>query len=164
MPGTVTGGYSGHQAYEYLNIGGTYETPTWVRIARIEDIEMPDERGGSDLKCKGSDYVKHINGRRTTGVSFKYKAKKGADPVLDELKAAFESNDSNCVDYMALDGAADVSGSKGFRAPFTVMKLSESRPDEGPVVFDVELKLVDTEIPDGPTQGEDWEREAVTIA
>lgn len=157
------GAYPGHLAHEYINIGGTFESPTWVRVARVEDVDLPDERSSGDFKLKGSDFVKTVVGPRTTSIGFKYRKKLSSDPVYDELLAAYEDA-ASCVDYAATDLAIATVGAKGFRGPYKVTKFSESRPYENVVEVDVELKLADAEredLPDNAGEYIPWEREAI---
>ncbi len=157
------GAIPGHLAFEYLNLAATFEAPAWTRISRVEDVDLPDERSSTDVKLKGSDFVKAVSGPRTTSIAFKYKKKLSADPIYDELLAAFEDS-SLCVDYAAIDQDITVVGAKGFRGPYIVTKFSESRPYEGIVEIDVELKMADAEredLPGSPGTYIPWEREAI---
>lgn len=160
MPEATNGAYAGHQACEYLQIGGSYATPTWVRIKRIEDVDMPDERGTSQFKIKGSDFERTIRGVRAKGVAFKYRKKRAADPVFAELKAAYEGHDL-AVEYAATDRPIATVGAEGFRGPFTVTKFNETRPFEGVVEVDIELKFADADHP--VETGEPWEIEPILV-
>ena len=160
MSDTITGAYPGNLATEYLNLGD-YANPTWTRIKRVEDVDLPDERGGSEFRNKGSDFTRFIRGVRTKSIAFKYRKKRASDPIFDELKTAYD--DPNvCVEYAALDRPIADSGANGFRGPFVVTKFSESRPFENVVEVDVELKMADADHP--VTAGEPWEIEPIVTA
>lgn len=158
MAEETAGAYAGHQACEYLQIGGSYASPTWVRIKRIEDVDQPDERGASEFRMKGSDFTRTIRGVRTKGVAFKYRRKRAADPVFAELKECYEDPDK-CVEYAATDRPIATEGAAGFRGPFVVTKFNETRPFEGVVEVDIELKFADADHP--VNTGEPWDIEAV---
>lgn len=160
MADEITGAYPGHLACEYLNLG-TYAAETWARVTRVEDVDLPDERGGSEFRIKGSDFTRNIRGVRTKTVAFKYRRKRAADPIYDELKAAYE-DPNKCVEYCAVDRLITVDGANGFRGPFNVSKFSETRPYENVVEIDIELKMADADHP--VNAGEAWEIEPVLIS
>ena len=151
-----TGGYTGLDAFEYLNLG-TYAAKAWSRLKRVEDVDMPDERTSVELKLKGTEFEKTLVGQRKTSVSFVYKLKRGTDPIYAALKTAYETK--GCVEYLAADGDITVSGSAGTAGPYMVTKFGEKRPFGDAVGVEVELKLADAEIPGSP--GTDWELEAI---
>lgn len=154
----MSGAINGIEAFEYLNTG-TYASPTWARISRVEDVDLPDERETGELRIKGSDDVKTLVGPRKRSIAFRYKYKKGTDAIFTALQTAYTNK--SIVDYMALDGAADVDGSKGHRGPYKVTKFSQSRPMVNPLEYDVELQVADTDEPGN--DGTPWEVTAVTI-
>lgn len=162
MTTTGEGGYSGHETYEYLNTG-TYASPTWVRIGRIEDVDLPSNRSANGYKIKDRDDVLYISGRRDRAVAFKYRRIKGTDPVYAALKAAHDAGNAGCVDFMELDGPAATVGSKGTRGPYLVPKFDESRKDESIVEVDVELKPADATRDDGGNEVA-WPIAAITIS
>lgn len=150
---------NGQEAYEYINTG-THGSPTWSRIARVEDVDMPDERDSGEMRTKESDFVKTLIGPRKRSIAFRYKYKKATDAVFAALQTAFATK--AVVDYMALDGPAATTGSKGFRGPFKVTKFSESRPYTNPLEYDVELMHCDADDPD--EAGTPWDIAAVTVS
>ena len=152
--------YPGHNAYEYLNLG-TYDTPVWTRIARVEDVGIEDNRSENDLKLKESAWVKNIRGRRARQVTFKYTKKRGTDAIYNELLAAYEGEDV-CVEYAATDLPITTPGAKGFRAPMNVAKFDEDRTQEQAVTVEVTLKLQDAVHPLYYPQS--WEPEAILVA
>tara|TARA_A100001391_G_scaffold176616_2_gene139964 strand:- start:2125 stop:2616 length:492 start_codon:yes stop_codon:yes gene_type:complete len=155
MADEITGAYPGHLACEYVNLG-TYETPVFTRIKRVEDVDLPDERGTSEFRIKGSDFTRTIRGVRTKGVAFKYRKKRSEDLVFNELKEAYE-DPNKCIEYAACDRPIADVGAAGFRGPFVVTKFNETRPFESVVEVDIELKFADADHPvDAP---EAWEIE-----
>ena len=159
------GAYPGRLAFEYLNLSSGsdwYANPTWSRIKRVEDIEITDERSTNDYSAKGHDTQFSVAGARSSVVAFKYRKKRGTDPIFNELQAAYEDQ-SKVVDYVATDQDIATTGAKGFRGPYLVTKFSESRPYGNVVEYDVELRHADAEredLPDNAGTFVDWEKEA----
>lgn len=159
----VDAAYTGQATYEYLNTA-SYGAPTWSRIARIGDVDLPDNRANNGFKTKESDNTKFLVGTRERGISFTYTRKKGDDPVYDALKAAYEAGNAGCVDVMILNGPAATVGSKGHRGPYVVVKFDEKHPHETEVTAEIELKPADAVIPAGEVdEGDPWEIEATEI-
>jgi hypothetical protein len=148
----INGAYPGHLACEYLNTG-SLASPVYLKIERIEDVDHPDERSTSEMQHKGSDFVKYLRGKRATSVSFMYKLKRSADPVMAALEEAY-ANPNKCVHYWACDRPITEDGAKGFHGPYIVSKLGEKRPFGDAVGVEVELKLADANKDDGSP----WER------
>ena len=156
MADDITGGYTGYDAYEYLNLG-TKAAPAYSRLKRLEDVSHPDERGNVQSKQKGREDEVTLLGHRKRGVAFKYKPKRATDPILAAMLAAYEGKE--CVHYAATDRPIAESGARGFEGPYVVTKFSEDRPFEGEVTYDIELKPADAEDPENA--GSDWEIEPI---
>lgn len=156
----VTGAYAGDLAKTYVNTG-TYALPTWSEIKRIEDVDAPNSRGGSEMKTRDSDYAKFIPGKRSMSLAFTYTRKRGTDAVYDKLKASYDDK-TVVLDIAQMNKAIAISGATGWRAPMIVTKFDEKYPLEDRTTVDVELKIVDVEHP--TAAGTTWEPAALTTA
>lgn len=143
----INGSYPGHLACEYLNTG-TLAAPVYLKIDRIEDVDHPDERATSEVANKGSDFVGTLRGKRKRTVSFVYQVKRGTDPVLIALQAAYDDI-NKCVHYWASDRPIATAGAKGFHGPFVVTKMGEKRPFGDKVGIEVEMAMADADLSDG---------------
>jgi len=154
----INASFPGHLACEYINTG-TLAAPVYLKINRIEDVDHPDERATSEVANKGSDFVGTLRGKRKRTVAFVYQVKRGNDPVLTALEAAY-TDVNKCVHYWASDRPITEPGAKGFHGPYVVTKFGEKRPFADKVGIEVELAMADADL----TNGDKWETVPFVIA
>jgi hypothetical protein len=139
---------AGRTCKAFVQIGGTFATPTWVEMRRISNVQRPKSRGTSDRMFRGARHKFKVAGYLEYGWTFTYTpAKAGsaaatADTVLTALENSLENE--TVLDVIFIDRAL-VTGAKGVRASVQCTKMDRKEDDEDSVTFDVELVLVEDE-------------------
>lgn len=140
---------AGRTCKAYVNIGGTFTTPTWVEMKRISNVKRPKSRSKSDRMFRGANFKFGVGGYKECGFSFTYvPAKAGsaaatADTVITALEGSLDSE--TVLDVLFLDRPVATVGAKGIRASVQCFKFDRNEDDESTISIDVELNLVEDE-------------------
>ncbi len=114
----------GRMAKMYLNTG-TAETPIWLEVDMIDDVEVSLEKATNEIDIRASGNTKTVVGNRKIGLSTNYYELAGyTDSVKPELLASW--NDDSPLEVLTLDQDISVVGAEGFRGPFVVTNFAKS--------------------------------------
>lgn len=131
---------AGRELYAYLNTG-TYGTPVWAEIKRIENLSAPRGKNTGPLKIRGSAFEKVVPGQKTHTLAFNYVRKRATDAVFTALQDSYD-NDTH-VQIALTDLPAADPAAVGTKAYYIVTKFDEKQDLEAPWSHDVELALVE---------------------
>lgn len=140
---------AGKDNFFYVQIGGTYATPTWVRGFRVHNVKRPASRNASNRMFRGLTTVLAIGGYKVYAFTFTYipaapeSPLYAADLVFASLEASFESETP--MDCLFLNQDVATTGAKGVRAPLQCFKFDRNEDDEDNVSYDVELRPVEAD-------------------
>ena len=127
----------GFQGKLYRN-SGTYESPTWVLVDNVGDLELPLEAGEANISVRsGNGFELVVPGLIKYGLNFKM-VYDPADANQTALRAAFFAR--TAIEFLALDQAVATAGSSGVRATMCVLKCSRSEALAEAMMCDVALK------------------------
>ncbi len=107
-----------------------------TEIPSIKSVTIPSERSTATSKDRGADWEAGDTGPMTGGVQIQLNHR-ATDAGRDALEAAYFLDDP--IALALLDKASDVVGAKGLWADYKVSKFARNEPEDGPVVYDVEL-------------------------
>lgn len=114
----------GRMAKLYINTG-TYETPVWLEVDMIDDVEVSLEKATNEIDIRASGNTKTVVGNRKIGLSTNYYELAGyTDTVKPELMTSW--NDDSPLDMLTLDQDITVVGAEGFRGPFVVTNFGKT--------------------------------------
>lgn len=140
---------AGRTCKAYVNVGGTFASPTWVEMKRISNVKRPKSRGSSDKMFRGAGHKFKVGGYKECGFSLTYiPAKAGsaaatADTVISALEGSLDNE--TVLDVLFLDRPVATVGAKGIRASVQCFKFDRNEDDESAISIDVELGLVEDE-------------------
>lgn len=149
------GAYSGKETYLYYN-SATHETPTWVELPRVRNIQVNDGPELADVNFHGAKSTSQIPGYSGFNGSFEYVRKVGSDPVWDALIAARDAG--GIIELMHLTGPENDANSKGWKAPCILGQFSQPANGGDPVVATIPFSKADAY----DTNGDAVEKEAAT--
>jgi hypothetical protein len=135
----------------YLN-AGTYASPTWSRVDKVEDVDIDMGKDASELNTRETPNTKTLGGgQKKIGIKFSYFPVDGqTDAIFNKLEQSYWQD--TCIDIAAMPSAGiAVAGTKGIRGPFLVTKFDRKEPAKGPVKYDCELQETDDYSSDGAT-------------
>lgn len=89
----------GRKSKMYYSIGGA-ETPTWVEVTPIGDVNQADSRGSTDIETRESDFTKVATGSRKIELSFNLKLKNGESQFAALRAAYIADNDIGIANYI----------------------------------------------------------------
>lgn len=114
----------GRMAKMYINTG-TYETPVWLEVDMIDDVEVSLEKATNEIDIRASGNTKTTVGNRKIGLSTNYYELTGyTDAVKPELVTSW--NDDAPIELLTLDQDITVVGAEGFRGAFVVTNFAKS--------------------------------------
>lgn len=114
----------GRMAKLYINTG-TYDTPVWLEVDMIDDVEVSLEKATNEIDIRASGNTKTVVGNRKIGLSTNYYELAGyTDMVKPELLESW--NGDSPLDMLTLDQDISVIGAEGFRGPFVVTNFGKS--------------------------------------
>lgn len=97
----------GRKSKMYYSLAGA-ETPTWVEVTPVGDVNQADSRGSNDIETRESDFTKVATGTRKIELAFNLKLTNG-EAQFAALRAAYIAGDvigiANYIGDMADSGA-----------------------------------------------------------
>lgn len=136
------GAENGRKGRLYLN-AGTHAAPSWVLLARTQNVTVAAGKNSGSLDDRSSDWQKDLGGSKTLAFTLGVTKIKGADTVYDTLLDSYV-NDTP-IEVAAMNTTIATSGAKGWRAFCIVTKLDDKQELNSPGMHDVELKLTEAE-------------------
>lgn len=115
----------GIECHAYYNTG-TYDTPVWVELLRVQDLSIAKSKSMADLKSRLSKFAFKRGAFIEPSITFGYLYKAGADTVRDALLDSLINR--TALDVAILDDLITESGAKGMRLYVEVSKFDD---DEG---------------------------------
>jgi hypothetical protein len=115
----------GRDAKLYYN-SATYITPTWVEIATVRDVAIPDgEREQIDATGRDSPVRTYEPGHLTLSVEFKIRTNESDTPFtfLEAAALALPTAVAAMLDIMILTGPQATNGNRGFRFDSKIHKF-----------------------------------------
>lgn len=138
---------AGRKSKLYRN-SGTHASPTWLEIARVQDVSYPFSKGEVEVISRESDFKKFLAGLKEIGITFTYLYKKGtSDANFAALKDS-AINDTP-IEFFGADGNAGTAGTQGWRAGMQVFEFERAEELENAITYSVTLKLTEYESPSG---------------
>lgn len=121
--------------------GGTYATPTWVEIACVRDVNIPDQSiNMAPLQCRASDWIKNLAALiDTLTLEFDYIHGAGLT-VMRELIRRFYAREAG--DYLIINGLfvpASGDTSEGLRLPAFIENFSWTQNQQDVSVHEFRL-------------------------
>lgn len=140
MPAETDNTPAGKDLHAYINTG-TYASPIWAEILRIENLAAPRGKNTGPLKTRGSPWEKIVPGQKTHAISFNYIRKRATDAVFDDLQDSYD-NDTH-LQVALTDLPASDPNAVGTKAYYVVTKFDEKQDLENAWQHDVELALAE---------------------
>jgi hypothetical protein len=123
---------------------GTYDTPVWVLIDRVGDVDRAGSKATTEVDMRASETTIVVYGNKSREITFTYYKRKGStDAVYDVLLDSFENN--TVLDIAMAEDNIATSGTVYDRGPFIVAEMSKSEPIAGVESYDVTMNFADTE-------------------
>lgn len=119
----------------------SFGTPTFAAIATVNDPQETAQRPTAEIRGRGDDIVIEKPGARRSGYSFQ-SINVISDTGLLALRTAYLAGTTVLLWFA--DGAAATVGTTGLHAEFYVTQFARNEPDEGAVVFQIEVKPAST--------------------
>lgn len=131
----------GHKMKLYRN-SGTVESPTWVEVAEIGDVSIPDlSRGMAELKRRGHDHTKSLP-TLIQAIAVEFRMIHGLDATnFDAIRSAFFAGTT--AQWAVMNGAiaesAENEDNEGLVIPAFVEQFPWDQPLEDVSGHDVRL-------------------------
>lgn len=122
----------------YYN-SASYDTPTWVEIAKLRDLSRTEEYDEIDVttRASGGAYEYDV-GLLKYGLEFDYPDTGDSDTVLKKLVDSAEGRDP--IEILALNGDEGTAGSRGIRGTMAIFKKSHDEKLADAQVYSFSLK------------------------
>lgn len=117
----------GLNCYLYYN-SATYGSPTWVTIARAQDVSVPWSTKESDVGSRNSGHEFTLPSLMKTGIEFGYLYKRGTDAVWTALMTNAMARIKTPLDMVACDDDITLTGAKGIRFTGNVFNADQNQP------------------------------------
>lgn len=118
-----------------------YGTPVWVEIEKAINVGNPTvNKTMNQIESRESGWKSAVPGNKSISLQFGYLYEPGTDSVLDDLRDSY-LNDT-VLTFAGMDGAINVTGSKGWRLPGIVSAMTETQDLEGNVNIDITVDYV----------------------
>lgn len=117
---------------------GTYESPTWIEITNVRDVNFDLNSSEADVTTRGNNGWRALRrGLKEASVTF--------EMIWDTADTNFEAIqegyfDGTSIEVAVMDGPIATAGSEGLRATMSVLTFSRQEPLEGAVTASVTLK------------------------
>lgn len=144
------GAVLGFRCVMYLN-GGTWTAPVWSAQSNVIDVKVGGEVDEADVSTRaGGGFTFSEPTLLKGGLDFNL-VDDPNDTFLNSLRTAYLNR--TALDLAVLNGAMNVSGTRGLRAEFKVFKFENGQPLKDKATFDVSLKPC---YPDAATHTPYW--------
>lgn len=131
---------AGGDCFAYYN-SGTYASPTWVELKRLENFSYADSLPTSKTKRRGSKFSYAIPGRFELALSGNYQKTRATDSVYSALRTNYRAK--TVTEIAVADRPIDESGAKWVRAGYLVTKMDENQDLENPNAVALEFQLAE---------------------
>lgn len=135
---------TGRKSKMYYSVGGA-ETPIWLEITPVGDVDNPDAKDEIAVDTRESDYTKYETGQRKVEVNFNIKLKNN-EAAFAALSTAYE-NDAIIGIANYIGDMAD-SGARGTQMDVKIFSFPKTLPLNDHVNSQMVLK---------PAYGSDFE-------
>lgn len=141
------GSIVGFEMKAYWDSASNATTPTWVEIARMQDLTVTNSKGQADVSRRESDWMLFAGGQKDLSLEFAYvyrPGNAGVDTVYDALQASHLNNIP--MHLLIVDGATPPpSGSsiKGLELWGVVFEFGNDEPLSEGVMVNVTIKPTD---------------------
>ena len=127
----------GLNAKMYRNTG-TYVTPVWSEVNAIRDLTIADSMSEADVTRRSSGgWRETIATLREASVDFDMVNVAG-DTQIQSIRAAYAARTAS--EFTIMDDGIAVSGARGIRASFQVVKFELSQELENAQMYSVTIK------------------------
>lgn len=132
---------TGVKAKAYVNIGGSYASPTWVEATLLGDVQFSGQWSFADAPTRETPVIRGARTNIPLGVSGKMRNPHSAvaNAVFDAFDDAF-FNSSTTLDVMFLDKPKDDNTARGVRSEWELTNWSEDQALGNVLYKDFELK------------------------
>lgn len=130
---------TGHKMKAYRNTG-TYASPTWVEVAEIGDLSIPDlSMGLAELKRRAKDWTKNLPSL-IQSVAVEFRLHHGLDATnFDAIRTAFFAGTAE--EWAIMNGSITTTSNEGLRIPVLVEQFPWDQPLEEVAGHDVRLAV-----------------------
>lgn len=125
---------TGREAAAYVNIGGTWATPTWVEITIAKDVTISKSMDKKEDNCRGGaadTFKKYLPGLIDLSVDLEV-CHDTAHATWQAIEDAIENQ--SIIDVLFLDDDIANSGAEGVRFEGHVFEAENSQPLEDALV------------------------------
>lgn len=128
---------TGHKMKLYRNTN-TVAAPTWVEIAEIGDVSMPDlSRGVAEVKRRTSDFTKNLPSI-IQSIAIEFKLFHGISTTnFDAIRASFFAG--TVEEWAIMNGDITVTGNEGLRLPVIIEQFPWDQPLEDVSSHDIRV-------------------------
>ena len=117
---------------------GSYETPTWVEIDNVADLNLTLEKTEADATIRAGKGWRMTKGAiKEAGVEFQM-IWDPTDTNVQALLAGWMAG--TAIEFAVMDGDIATAGSEGLRATMEVLKFSRGEGKEDGMMIDVAIK------------------------
>jgi hypothetical protein len=128
----------GYNRKLYRETGGTFGSPTWNLVDNVKDVTAVFPKDQLEASTRASSKLKEYEpGRGDFSITGMIRVKED-DTDFTAFETAWLADSE--LDLMILDGANDVTGSRGYRMKMKLFSFDEDSADDGVLFRSFELK------------------------
>jgi len=109
---------------------GTWSSPTWSEITKVEVATQSIEAAEAEFKNRGLQFTQSAGGILTASIDLALTHFAGVDADYELLRDAIVVDPKTLLDMFFADGASATSKTQGLRGHFAVINMGRDEPLE----------------------------------